>query len=54
MTDERLNYGQIHTPYLNLAFLAALYVLIRQTGGEPEDAAVLMTLIGGGLMKIRL
>jgi hypothetical protein len=53
VTDERPNNGQNQTPYLNITILAALYLLIRLIGGQPEDASAL-TALASPLLAVRL
>jgi hypothetical protein len=44
VTDAHPNFDQNPTPHLNLITLAALYLLIRTIGGQPEDANAALVL----------
>ncbi|MEU7338677.1 hypothetical protein [Streptomyces sp. NPDC007074] len=44
MTDHHPHNDQNPTPYLQTLTLIALYLLVRTTGGHPEDASTLTAL----------
>ncbi|GAX57285.1 hypothetical protein [Streptomyces olivochromogenes] len=53
MTDDSPHNDQNPTPYLSIIALAALYLLIRTIGGQPEDATAAIT-VASPLLDVRL
>jgi hypothetical protein len=53
MSEPRPNFDQNPTPRLGIIALAALYLLIRLIGGQPEDAGAL-TALASPLLAVRL